>query len=311
MHAELQSVRRPSALATHSTIGVVSPASFADAATLQAGCHALREASGCKVAIAETGHIGNFAGSAEARAAALMAMWRREDVGAIICSRGGYGSNYLLPLLDLDAMRAAPKSFVGYSDNTALLLALERAGVACFHGPMVASDFACGREDTESFFDALHGLPLDFDFSPHSGVETLVSGEAHGSIVGGCLSVAVTSLGTPWEIDSSGKLLFFEDVHERPFRIDRMLRHLLLAGKFQDVRGIIFGAMHGCAALSGEESLQQMIYRVLGELTVPIAFGFPSGHVESGNLTLPFGVPATLECTAEGVRLRVDAATVL
>ena len=122
--------------------------------------------------------------------------------------------------------------------------------------------------------------------------------------------MVVTSLGTPWEIETAGKILFLEDVNEKPFRIDRMLMHLLLAGKFRGVRGIVFGAMLGCSAASAEEeTLPHMILRVLGRLGVPIVIGFPSGHVKSGNITLPFGVPAELDSSDAGVRLRVSPST--
>jgi muramoyltetrapeptide carboxypeptidase len=255
---------------------------------------------------------GDFAGSAARRAEALMEMWRRADVDAIVCARGGYGSNYLLPLLDFEALKASPKAFVGYSDNTSLLLALDRAGIVAFHGPMVASDFAKGLADESSFLAALRGKALEWTFKAGGaeGVRSLIAGEAQAPIVGGCLSVVVTSLGTPWEIETSGRILFLEDVHEKPFRIDRMLMHLLLAGKFRGVRGIIFGAMRGCgASAGGEESLAQVIVRVLGGLGIPIVFGFPSGHVESGNVTLPFGVPAVLHSSEQVVRLQVAPAT--
>jgi muramoyltetrapeptide carboxypeptidase len=263
---------------------------------------------------------GDFAGTPESRATALKEMWERADVNAILCARGGYGANYVLPLLDFEAMRASPKVFVGYSDNTSLLLALDRAGIVGFHGPMVASDFASGRVHEASFLAALRGEVLDLSFRAgstpvHSSstdlkVQPVLLGEAHAPLTGGCLSVVVSSLGTPWEIDSSGKILFLEDVNEKPYRIDRMLMQLLLAGKFDGVRGIIFGGMLGCSPASAQdETLPQMIRRILGGLGIPIVFGFPSGHVESGNVTLPFGVPALLESCEEGIRLRVDAST--
>jgi muramoyltetrapeptide carboxypeptidase len=190
------------------------------------------------------------------------------------------------------------------------LLALDRARLVSFHGPMIASDFAKGCAEANSFLSALRGEPLDFIFPAGSAVQSLIAGEARAPIIGGCLSVLVTSLGTPWEIETSGKLLFLEDVSEKPFRIDRMLMHLLLAGKFRDVRGIIFGAMLGCApSCAEEETLPRMILRILGGLGIPIVFGFPSGHVESGNLTLPFGVPAQLDSSESGVRLRVEPST--
>jgi muramoyltetrapeptide carboxypeptidase len=313
MESKPQSGKSARALGTHSKVGVVNLASNVDSATLEAGCSALHKLSGWQV----VGPValqpdGDFAGTPEARAAALMQLWQRDDVDAIICARGGYGSNYLLPLLDFDALRATPKPFVGYSDNTSLLLALERAGIVSFHGPMIASDFATGREDVSSFCAALGGRPLDFAFPSGSGVQSLVDGEAHGTLTGGCLSVVVTSLGTPWEIESAGKILFLEDVNEKPFRIDRMLMHLLLAGKFRGVRGIIFGAMLGCSAATlQEEALPQMIRRILGGLGVPIVYGVPSGHVSAGNLTLPFGVPAVMRGDEFGVRLQVEPATVV
>lgn len=314
MESELQSGKRPRALGERSIIGVLSIASRVEPSALESGCAALRTATGWEV---ETSPVaferdGDFQGTAIARASALAEMWQRNEVDAIICARGGYGSNYLLPLLDFDALRAAPKAFVGYSDNTSLLLALDRAGIVCFHGPMVASDFAVGRADEDSFRAALRGAPLNFSFPPASGVQSLAAGEARGTIVGGCLSVVVTSLGTPWEIETAGRILFLEDVNEKPFRIDRMLMHLLLAGKFRDVRGVIFGAMPGCfPAFAQEESLSRMILRILAGLGVPIVFGFPSGHVASGNITLPFGVPALLQSSEAGVRLQVEPSTLL
>lgn len=304
---------RPNAMGTHGIIGVVSLASCVESSALQAGCDALHLLSGCEVAVSPSAleMEGGFAGRAEHRVEALLEMWRREDVGAIVCARGGYGSNYLLPLIDFRALKLAPKMFVGYSDNTSILLALDRAGVVSFHGPMVASDFAKGTADERSFLSALRGESLEFAFPAGSCVKTLIAGEAQGSITGGCLSLVVSSLGTTWEIESAGKILFLEDVNEKPYRIDRMLMHLWLAGKFRGVRGIILGRMLGCSPVcSEEESLEETILRILGSLGIPIAFGFPSGHVESGNLTLPFGVPAALRCTESGVRLRVEPSTV-
>ena len=317
MVSELQSGKRARVLGPQSAVGVVSLASCVEASALEAGCSALRALSGCEVECspATLQREGGFAGSPGSRAVALMELWERADVDVIVCARGGYGSNYLLPLLSFEAMKARPKAFVGYSDNTSLLLALDRAGIVGFHGPMVASDFATGRADGTSFLAALRGDVLDFSFpagaSPaESRVQALLAGVARGAITGGCLSVVVSSLGTPWEIESSEKILFLEDVNEKPYRIDRMLMQLLLAGKFDGVRGIIFGAMLGCSPASAEEeALPQMIRRILGGLGVPIIFGFSSGHVESGNITLPFGVPALLESSEEGVRLRVEAST--
>jgi muramoyltetrapeptide carboxypeptidase len=314
MESELHSGRRARALGAHGTVGVVSLASGVERFALETGCRALRTMSSWQV---ETSPLvlqceGGFAGTPASRAAALMEMWQRDDVGAIICSRGGYGSNYLLPLLDFDALRIAPRPFVGYSDNTSVLLALDWAGIVSFHGPMVASDFARGCVDEYSFRAALCGQSLDFAFPGDSAVQSLVAGEAHAPITGGCLSVVVASLGTPWEMESAGKILFLEDVNEKLFRVDRMLMQLLLAGKFRGVRAIIFGAMLGCSPQSvDDETLPQMIRRILGDLAIPIVLGFPSGHVEQANITLPFGVPALLHSSGSGVRLQVAPATLI
>ena len=302
----------PRALGPRSAVGVASFASCISRSVLDAGCDALRTLSGWKIetlpGVLEA--EGDFAGSPQARAAAFESMWQRSDIDAIICARGGYGANYLLPLLAFDALKTTPKVFVGYSDNTSLLLALDRAGIVSFHGPMVVTDFARGGVDERSFRAALSGEALDFAFARASHVRSLVAGEANGTIIGGCLSVVVSTLGTPWEIETEGRILFLEDVNEKAFRIDRMLMHLLLAGKFRGVRGIVFGAMTGCfPASSYDETLPQLICRMLGGLGIPIAFGFPSGHVESENITLPFGVPAELRCSESGVRLHVEPAT--
>jgi muramoyltetrapeptide carboxypeptidase len=142
-------------------------------------------------------------------------------------------------------------------------------------------------------------------------VRSLAAGQARGAITGGCLSVVVASLGTPWEIDTADKILFLEDVNEKPYRIDRMLMQLKLAGKLRCVRGIVFGAMPGCDGerdCGDAETLTAMLQRMLLGMGIPVAIGFPSGHVRAGNLTLPFGVAAALECSASGVRLQVEAA---
>ena len=308
---------RPPVVERGAKLGVVALGSRVDSAALHSGCAALRAAGWPAECPPEAlASDGGFAGSVAARTESLRRLWRGEDVAAILCARGGYGANYLLPQINFAELRKHPKPFLGYSDNTALLLALDRAGLVAFHGPMVASDFANGAADVESFAAALAGWAQQFDFNEESKddaaqIISLRDGEAEGTIIGGCLSLVVASLGTPWEIESAGRILFLEDVNEKNFRIDRMLRQLVLAGKFRDVRGVVFGAMSGCGASGGDEdgepeSLPQMILRVLGGLRIPVAFGLPSGHVPSGNLTLPFGVPAALRCAGLSVSLRIE-----
>jgi len=215
-------------------------------------------------------------------------------------------------LLDLKKIKAHPKIFVGYSDLTSLLTYFTDAvGLVTFHGPMVAKDFAhSDGVDLASWESALNGssewtLDLDAD------VESLVEGSGEGILYGGCLSILVASLGTPYEIRTAGTILFIEDLAAKPYQIDRMLMQLKLAGKLAGVRGIIFGEMLDCAQNKDQGyTLEEVVVRVIGDLGVPVAYGLRSGHVSRGNITLPFGVQAALRVTAGEVKLEIlEAAT--
>jgi muramoyltetrapeptide carboxypeptidase len=134
-----------------------------------------------------------------------------------------------------------------------------------------------------------------------------VSGRARGILYGGCLSLLVASLGTPYEIRTAGTILFLEDVAAKPYQIDRMLMQLKLAGKFKGVRGIVFGEMLDCVQTANQGyTLEEVVLRIVGELGVPIAYGLRSGHVTSGNVTLPIGVEAELSVSGEDVSLRMQ-----
>jgi muramoyltetrapeptide carboxypeptidase len=200
---------------------------------------------------------------------------------------------------------------VGCSDITSLLTAInDRTGLAGFHGPMVAKDIADGSFDLLSWQNALQGA-ANWTV-PTAGVKALRSGKASGCLYGGCLSMRAASLGTPYEIKTEDCILFIEDVGEKPFRIDRMLTQLRLAGKLDGVRGFVFGEMLDCAPPKGETyTLQQVIMRVLEPYNVPIVYGLKSGHVSSGNITLPIGVQAELEAESANVSLKIlEPATV-
>ena len=248
-------------------------------------------------------------GRVERRTHEFHEFWRRDDIAALICVRGGYGSNYLLEKLDYGMFAARPKILLGCSDITSLLTAIhDRTGLVGFHGPMVAKDIADGTFDEASWKSALQGAA---NWSvPTSGVEVLRTGKAAGRLYGGCLSMLVASLGTPYEIQTEGSILFIEDIAEKPFRIDRMLMQLRLAGKLDSVRGFVFGEMLDCAPPKGETyTLQQVIMRVLAPYNVPIVYGLKSGHVTSGNITLPIGVQAELGAEGADVSLRILEAT--
>jgi muramoyltetrapeptide carboxypeptidase len=306
---------KPPALQPGDIVGIAAPASNVKPAMLEAGCRTLRDL-GYKPfyfdSILERDFY--FAGSVERRARELEEMFVRDEVRAIICARGGYGSNYLLSALELKKIKANPKIFVGYSDLTSLLTYFaDAAGLVTFHGPMIAKDFADPNGvDLDSWEHALNGssewqLELDSDVKP------LVPGSAEGILYGGCLSILVASLGTPYEISTAGTILFIEDIAAKPYQIDRMLMQMKLAGKFDEVRGIVFGEMIDCTQNKDQTySLQDVILRVVGDLGVPLAFGLRSGHVSRGNITLPFGVRAALKVAANMVNLEIkEAATVL
>jgi muramoyltetrapeptide carboxypeptidase len=306
---------KPPALRPGDTVGIVAPASNVKRGDLEAGCEGLRRA-GYRPFYFDSilDQDLYFAGSVERRARELEEMFTRDEVRAIVCARGGYGANYLLPVLDLEKIKTHPKMFVGYSDHTALLTYFaDAAGLVSFHGPMVAKDWA--RDDgvdMASWQAALAGAAAwELNVGAGSGVSGLVEGSAEGILYGGCLSILVASLGTPYEIRTEGTILFLEDVAEKPYRIDRMLMQLKLAGKLNGVRGIVFGEMLDCVQNSNQGyTLEEVVLRIVGSLGVPVAYGVRSGHVTTGNITLPIGVRAGLAVSGGQVSLRILEAAV-
>ncbi len=304
---------KPPALQPGDTVGIVAPASNIQRELLQAGCAALRRL-GYKPFYSDSIFAQDlyFAGSVERRARELEEMFERADVRALLCARGGYGSNYLLGALDLKKIASHPKIFVGYSDNTTLLTWFaDSAGFVTFHGPMVTKDFArADGVDWASWEAALNGLShWALDLGADSGVKPLVEGSAEGILYGGCLSMLVASLGTPYEIRTNDTILFLEDVAAKPFQIDRMLMQLKLAGKLADVRGIIFGEMLDCIQDKDQGyALEEVVLRLVGDLGVPVAYGVRSGHVSRGNITLPIGVRAALNVGSREVSLKIQEA---
>jgi muramoyltetrapeptide carboxypeptidase len=294
---------KPLALRSGDKVGIVAPASNIKREALEAGCAGLRQAG------YEPFYFDSildrdlyFAGSIERRARELEDMFVRDDIRAIICARGGYGSNYLLPAfhaktLDLKKIAANPKIFVGHSDLTTLQTTfLDHTKLVTFHGPMVGKDFASNDGvDWPSWQNAVSGA-IGWEISEGSGAKPLRAGEAEGILYGGCLSILVAALGTPYDINTAGTILFLEDIAAKPYQIDRMLMQLKLAGKLKNVQGIIFGEMLDCRQAPNQDyTLEEVVLRVIGNLGIPVAFGLRSGHVSRANITLPFGVNARLE----------------
>jgi len=305
-------ILKPPALRKGDRIGLIAPASSFSREGFRAGSERLRQ-MGYEPVYSEQIFDRDlyFAGTAERRTRELKELWQREDIRALVCVRGGYGSNYLLENLDFEMFARQPKILIGCSDITTLLTAIhDRTGLVTFHGPMVAKDIGDGTIDLSSWNNSLGGS-AEWNV-PTAGVEVLRPGRARGKMYGGCLSLLAASLGTPFEIETEGTLLFIEDIGERPYRIDRMLMQLRLAGKLEGVRGFLFGEMLGCdRPLDETYTLQQVITRVLEPYNVPVIFGLKSGHVTGSNITLPIGAQAELAAEGSEASLRIlESATI-
>ncbi len=290
-----RSVVKPNAVIPGMRVAIVAPASNAKPERVELGLAALRK-RGFDAAVAAHA-LGKeppfFSGTATARLDDLHRAFADPEICGVFCTRGGYGSNYLLEELDLEVVRVNPKPFFGYSDLTTMQTwFLDQLGLVGFHGPMVAADFY--REDgvhEASFEAALSGGLVTA--GADEGLRILKPGRARGVAYGGCLSILTFALGTQFAPQTEGKLLFIEDVAAKPYQVDRMLRQMLLAGKFDGVTGLIFGEMLECSSPgTSAELLDEVILRVFDWFDGPIAIGLRSGHVSRGNVTLPMGIEA-------------------
>lgn len=298
---------RPRPLKPGDLVGVCAPAGAVDPEPLARGVAEL-EGLGLRVRVAPgtTGRQFFTSGPAAARRDELQALFAEEEVAAVVCARGGAGAGALLPLLDPALVRAHPKWLLGCSDITFLHLFLDRLDVVSLHGPMAAGDLGLGSYDRTSLRHALFGEGLPF--RTDGGLTPLREGEGEGVLKGGCLSILASAAGTPWALRPAreGTVLFIEDVHERPYRIDRMLRQLRQAGAFASLRGIVFGDMQGCAPKADEGySLEAVILDALEGLSVPMALGLSSGHTANPAVTLPLGARARLSCTSSSAHFEV------
>jgi muramoyltetrapeptide carboxypeptidase len=279
-------------------VGVVAPSGAIEEARLGAGIAVLEEL-GLRVVTGEAAlaRQGYLAGSDAARGADLQRMLDDPDIRGVFCARGGFGSQRLVPSLDLASMCRQPKPVVGYSDATALLVALARAGVVGVHGPMVAVDLARGL----SIRSLAHLERVLSDPAYLWQVEVPVGirpGRATGRLLGGTLSVLVTTLGTPYAPDLDGAIVFLEDVHEWPYRLDRLLTQLRQSGKLDRVAGVVFGTMEACRTLDGVTAVD-VVREVFAEAPFPVGLGLPAGHsaapVDVENFALPLGVEVELD----------------
>ncbi len=282
-------------------VGVVAPSGVVVEARLKAGIGVL-EQLGLRVVVGESAlaRRAYLAGSDVERRTDLQRMLDDPGIRGVFCARGGFGSQRLVPSLDLSAMRRTPKPVIGYSDATALLSALAGAGVVGFHGPMVAADMARGL--TPASLRHLDRLLGDPEYRWTADVPVIIRpGRARGRLAGGCLSVLVTLLGTPWAPDLDDAIVFLEDVHEWPYRLDRLLTQLRQSGCLDRAAGVVFGTMEACRALDGVCALD-VVREAFADAPYPVALGLHAGHTvaetEVENLALPLGVEVELDADA-------------
>ena len=295
-HLEGPPAKSP-ALKPGDTVGVVSLAAAVEQKALERGLeliHSIGFHARVSRHVLERDDI--LAGSDRQRAEELQAFFADPDIRAIFVARGGYGSGRILPLLDFEALSLTPKPFIGFSDLTFLLNPIvERARMVAFHGPMLAIDHAIEERNRRSFEHLRKVLTGELDSFEMEAQQVIHPGSAEGELMGGCLSIVVAMLATPYAPNFDGKILFLEEVGERAYRIDRMLVQLRQSGALGRCAGIVFGAIR---PFGGEENEARMIHRFVTEQTAglesPVLFGIDAGHF-TNNLTLPFGVRARID----------------
>lgn len=316
-----QALIKPPRLLLGDTIGIIAPGSgpFEPSAIEEA--KATMESLGFQVQLGRNirKKKAYLAGSDKERLADLHEMFSNKNIKAIITIRGGYGSGRLVEKIDYELIRKNPKIFVGYSDITALHLAIHKiAGLVTFHGPVALSTF--NDYSTKYFLKVLTSpepvgvieTPSRSPLQKTSGIFSIVTGTAGGALIGGNLTMVTATLGTPFEIDTKGKILFLEEVSEEPYDLDRMLTQLRLAGKLEQAAGIILDKCAKCGpqaykpAFENTLSVEEVCFDRLHDLPCPVIFGLSIGHV-ADKPTLPLGVRATVCSERNQIQLEEGA----
>jgi muramoyltetrapeptide carboxypeptidase len=288
---------KPRALRSGDRVALVAPASSCARDAFDAGVDELRRLGYEPVYDDAVFARDRYtAGDAALRAAAFRRAWSDPSIAALIAVRGGYGSVQILPLLDPADIRKTPKAFVGYSDNTSVLVWLsERCGVVSFHGPMIEGRLAKGEAayDRDTFVRVLTRADPPGRIT-HPQVVALRAGDASGTLSGGTLTQLVASLGTPYAFNPPpGHVLFIDEVAERPYRIDRMLTQLRLSGILGRASALVFGEMPRCDEPGDVGiAIKDVLIDMLRDFSGPVLFGLPSGHTNGASMTLPLGVRA-------------------
>jgi muramoyltetrapeptide carboxypeptidase len=315
-------VIKPKALKRGSTIGIVAPASNIKKDLLDQGCRELENLGFTTYYRPDiTSSFRYFAGTRERRLGEFLEMLRSPDIDAIFCARGGYGSGQLIPDIPSELILEHAKIVNGSSDLTILLNWIERSGVVAFYGPMVATAIRLGADDLHDtrdgtagydrtvLLDLLQGKLVHF---PTIATTVLRPGLGEGRLVGGCLSLVVATLGTKNEINTDDAIFVLEDIDTKPYQIDRMITHLKQAGKFNGVRGVVFGEMLNCAQNAAQGyTLQEVLLDLLEEFSFPILYGFATGHTSRPNVIVPFGVRAHLDLTSSTANFDLQESAVI
>lgn len=286
----------------NSTIAITAPASPTSEWEIRSTIRAMKKL-GYKVEVGKTiynkvNKYKYFSAPDEERANEFMEYIERKDVSMILCGRGGYGSMRILNLIDYDSIKNNPKIIIGFSDITALLIGIYiKTGLVCFHGPVAVSTF----EDTivENISNLIVNNHLNHFSISNPRFEVIVPGKAQGNLIGGNLTMLTSTLGTPFEIETDNSILFIEEISEHPYKIDRMITQLLLAGKLQKCNGIVIGYIKGANAKrsffpGGSYTINEVLEDNLKPLGIPIMKGLPFGHMK-GQVIMPIGINSELD----------------
>jgi muramoyltetrapeptide carboxypeptidase len=303
---------KPKALREGSRIALFSTASPAEPAQVLAGADELKRLGFQVVLPPEREPQGYFAGTHEERLQDFCHAVHDKAVDGLVCTRGGYGSNYLIDERLATRLRE-PKTLIGFSDFAAIqtLMWQVRHWVS-FYGPMAAAGFNKGAGkpggyDEASFLVTVRNTRKGWKLGLQG--EALVEGEARGQLVGGCLTLLQTALGTGWQLDARDSILLLEDRGMKPYQVDRALRHMKQARQFEDVAGFVLGDFSDCEPpVAGGPSVREVCERILGPYGVPIVYGAPVGHTARAMLTLPLGVKVKLKAKGDGVLEFLEAA---
>ncbi|NNG26709.1 MAG: LD-carboxypeptidase [Ignavibacteriaceae bacterium] len=313
---EYKQIIKPPKLKEGDKLGLITPGSYISVEEKEKSIKNLKEL-GFEVEFSDKLMLmnGYFSGNDKERADDINEMFERDDIKGIVCARGGYGCVRTLKQIDYEIVRRNPKVLIGYSDVTALLYGIyKKTGLITFHGPVGISSY---NNFSKKYFNQVLTKPTEeLELTSSSsgnneniyGTTTIISGTASGELVGGNLSIVVSLIGTEYDIDTKGKIIFLEEYIEEPYRIDRMLTQMIQAGKLSEAAGVALGIFRKCESkeenpsFSNSFTLMEVLKDRLSDLKIPVVYGLSFGHVKD-KFTIPFGINAELD--ADNYKLKL------